>query len=180
MSLLALSNVDLIEVEKELASRSLAEFVKMAWHILEPSRKYVHNWHLDALCEHFEAVTSGDIKRLLLNVPPGSMKSLLSSVFWPAWEWGPMGLPGMRYVTASHEQGIAIRDARKMRILIQSEWYRERWPITLSGDQNAKLKFENSDTGFRHACAVSSMTGNPLNVEICSSPNSFSIKKETR
>jgi len=62
-------------------SKSLAGFVREAWHILEPNMPYVHNWHIDAICEHLEAVTRGEITRLLINVPPGSMKSLLVSVF---------------------------------------------------------------------------------------------------
>jgi predicted phage terminase large subunit-like protein len=50
----------------------------------------VHGWHIDAICEHLEAITAGDITRLLVNIPPGCMKSLLLNVFFPAWEWGPM------------------------------------------------------------------------------------------
>ena len=59
--------------------------------MLEPNATYVHSWHIDAICAHLEAVTDGRITRLLINVP-GSMKSLLVSVFWPAWEWGARGM----------------------------------------------------------------------------------------
>lgn len=154
-----LTNQDLIEIDKELAKRSLAEFVKMAWHVLEPSVTYIHGWHLDAMCEHLEAVTNGQINRLLTNVPPGAMKSLLSAVFWPAWEWGPKGMPEKRIIGASHEQTLAIRDNLKMKRLVSSDWYQERWPTKLRHDQAAKLNFENDKTGWRQACAVSSMTG---------------------
>lgn len=155
-----LNNADILAVEQELASRSLSEFVAMAWHILEPSNDYVHGWHTDVICDHLEAVTDGRIKRLLINVPPGTMKSLLVNVFWPAWEWGPKAMPAMRYIAASHAQDLAIRDNRKMRQLLESDWYQERWPTPLTVDQNAKVKFENVSTGFRQACAISSMTGN--------------------
>lgn len=100
--------------------------------------------------------------------------SMMIGVMWPAWEWGPRGLAHKRIIGASHEQSLAIRDNLKMRRLIESEWYQSLWPVTLTKDQNAKLKFENDKQGFRQACAVESMTGNrgdtviwddPLSVE---------------
>ena len=149
----------LIDIERELARRSFAEFVKMAWSVLEPASELKWGWSLDAICEHLEAVTKGDIKRLLMNVPPGCMKSLLTGVLWPAWEWGPQGRPGMRYLGTAHKQDLAVRDNLKCRRLIQSDWYQQRWPLKLTGDQNAKTKFENDYTGFREAMAFTSMTG---------------------
>ena len=71
----------------------LVPFVRYFWSILEPETKLVEGWLLDAIAEHLEAVTLGKITRLLINVPPGSMKSLMTQVFWPAWEWGPMSMP---------------------------------------------------------------------------------------
>ena len=153
------TNQDFIEMERELCSRSLAEFVKASWHILEPGQPYIHGWHVDAICQHLEAITYGDISRLLVNIPPGTMKSTLTSVFWPAWEWGPAEMPHIRFIGASHEEGLANRDTRKMRSLINSEWFQERWPVPLIGDQNQKTNFENLSTGFRQSCAVKSMTG---------------------
>lgn len=154
-----LSEIDLLEVERELCSRSLSEFVKLAWPVLEPGQPYVHGWHMDAICEHLEAITNGELTRLLINVPPGTSKSTLVSVFWPAWEWGPRNLANKRIISASHEQGLAVRDTLKMRRLIQSDWYQRLWGITLTGDQNQKTYYENDKTGFRQACAVASMTG---------------------
>lgn len=149
----------LVEVQKEQARRSFAKFVQQAWHVLEPATPLKWGWSLDAICEHLTAVTEGEIKRLLMNVPPGCMKSLLTGVLWPAWEWGPRGLPGMRYLGTAHKQDLAVRDNLKCRRLIQSQWYQARWPIVLTGDQNAKTKFENDRTGFREAMAFTSMTG---------------------
>lgn len=161
-------------IDKELCQRSLAEYVKQAWHVLEPSQPYIHGWHIDAVCEHLEAVTNGDINRLLINIIPGGMKSLLVNVFWPCWEWTCKGKPETRIISASHEQSLAVRDTLKMRRLITSDWSQNKWPIKLMGDQNQKTSFENDSTGFRQACAVSSMTGrrgdrvlwdDPLSVE---------------
>lgn len=141
------------------AGSSLAEFAKMAWPVLEPATELKWGWALDGICEHLEAVSAGKIKRLLMTVPPGSMKSLLTGVIWPAWEWGPRNKPGLRYLATAHKQDLATRDNLKCRRLIQSAWYQNTWPVALAGDQNAKTKFENAATGFREAMAFTSMTG---------------------
>ena len=154
-----LTNEDWLGLERELCARSLSEFVRQAWPVLEPGNPYIHGWHVDALCEHLEAVTSGEIKRLLINIPPGTMKSMLTGVFWPAWEWGPKGLANNRFIGASYEESLATRDNRRMRHLVQSEWFQSLWPVSLIGDQNAKTYFENDKTGWRQSCPVKSMTG---------------------
>lgn len=157
-------------IEASLLQESLADFAKACWPVLEPQTPLKWGWPLDAICQHLEAVTSGDITHLLINVPPGCMKSLLTGVIFPAWEWTlhvidpKTGAPrythrSMRYLGTSHKQELAVRDNMKCRRLIQSRWYQERWPCPLTTDQNAKLKFENTETGFREAMAFTSMTG---------------------
>jgi hypothetical protein len=75
------------KVKRELATRSFGAFVRLIWHILEPATPFVPGFHIDAIVAHLEAVSYGQIRNLLINVPPRHMKSLLVSVFWPAWEW---------------------------------------------------------------------------------------------
>lgn len=154
-----LTNQDLINAEQELCKRSLSAFARRAWHVLEPTTELKWGWALDAICLHLEHVTSGDITRLLMNVPPGSMKSLLTSVIWPAWEWGPKGMPEMRFVGTAHEEGLAIRDSRRCRDLIKSEWYQELWPIELKSDLDGKREFGNTSMGVRQARSFTSLTG---------------------
>ena len=154
-----LTRADILAIERENSKESLAEFAQLAWPILEPATPLKWGWALDAICQHLEAVTAGEITRLLMNVPPGSMKSLLCGVIWPAWEWGPKGMPEKRFLGTAHSQSLAVRDSMKCRRLIGSEWYQARWPIALTSDQNAKTKFENDKTGFREAMAFTSMTG---------------------
>lgn len=154
-----LSADDLQAVERELCRRSLAHFARRAWHVLEPAAALKWGWALDAICLHLEAVTDGRITRLLMNVPPGSMKSLLTGVIWPAWEWGPKGMPEMRFVGTAHEEQLAIRDSRKCRDLIKSEWYQGLWPTELLRDLDGKKEFGNSKKGVRQARAFRSMTG---------------------
>jgi predicted phage terminase large subunit-like protein len=136
--------------------------------VIEPEQPYVHGWHIDFICAHLEAITRGEIlddgtyyNRLLINVPPGTMKSLLVGVFWPAWEWGPQNMPSMRYVCTSHSLELALRDSLRMRRLVTDDWYQGHWgdTVKLVGDQNAKGKFETTATGSRQACAFTSVTG---------------------
>lgn len=150
----ALSELDRLDCEE-----SLAKFFRRAWPQIEPGISMVWGWHLDALAEHLTAVTDGEIIRLLINVPPGTMKSLGVGVMWPAWEWGPRHLPHYRYVGASHAQELAIRDNLRMRRLVKSDWFQSKWPIALASDQDAKIKFENVNTGFRAAISATSLTG---------------------
>jgi predicted phage terminase large subunit-like protein len=154
-----LSESDWLAIEREFCTRKLVNFIKRAWPIIEPGTRYVHGWHIDAIAEHLQAVTSGEINRLLINVPPGTMKSLAVGVLWPAWEWGPQARPQFRYVGAAHAQDLAVRDNMRMRRLVKSEWYQRLWPLGLAADQDAKLKFENLATGFRAAVAATGMTG---------------------
>jgi predicted phage terminase large subunit-like protein len=159
MHALHLTDVDWLNIEREACKRSLVTFTRRAWPVLEPGQPYVHGWHMDAIAEHLEAISAGQIKRLLINIPPGTMKSMSCAVFWPAWEWGPKGRPSMRFIGASHEENLAIRDNVKMRRLVQSPWFQRLWPTKMAGDQNAKTYFENQATGWRQACPVGSMTG---------------------
>ena len=162
------TSIALKKIEKGKCENSLVTFIKRSWKIVEPGQPYLHNWHVDLICAHLEAITAGAVldngaiyNRLLINVPPGTMKSLLVNVFWPSWEWGPQNMPHLRYVCAAHEQNLAVRDSLRMRRLIQSEWYQSHWGdrVILTGDQNQKIKFENTATGFRQSVAAGGITG---------------------
>jgi predicted phage terminase large subunit-like protein len=133
---------------------SLIEFVAGAWPVIEAATPYVHGWHVDAICEHLEAVTSGEIRNLVINMPPRHMKSLLVSVFWPCWDWTLH--PSRRWLFASYAQSLATRDSVKCRRLIRSPWYQRLYGrvFTLTGDQNQKMRFENDKTGYRIATSV--------------------------
>ena len=148
-----------LDVERELCRRSFAHFVKEAWHVIEPSTKLKWGWAVEAICLHLQAVTDGRIQNLLAMVPPGTMKSLLVGVFWPAWEWGPCNMPHLRYIGTAHEETLAIRDNRRCRDLIKSPWYQKRWPMKMRADLDGKKEFGNDSTGFRNARAFKSMTG---------------------
>lgn len=157
----------LIKLDRSDCKDSLANFVKLAWHIVEPGAEYTHGWHIDFLSYHLEAISFGETlddgspyNRLMIAIPPGTMKSLLTNVFFPAWEWGPRNMPHLRYICASHSQELAIRDGVRMRRLITDPWFTDRWPhVQLAADQNQKQKFENTKLGFRQCAAAGSITG---------------------
>lgn len=136
------------------AESSLKEFVTQAWNVVEPKTPFIDGYHLDAICEHLEAVTLRQIQMLLINVPPRHMKSLLASVFWPAWVW--IKEPHHKWLTTTYTQPLSTRDSRRCRSVIQSQWYQERWgdSFFLVDDQNQKMRFENDKTGYRIATSV--------------------------
>jgi predicted phage terminase large subunit-like protein len=151
--------------------RSLTGFVREAWHVLEPNQPYVHGWHIDAIAEHLSAITDGEITRLLINIPPGTMKSLLSGVFWPAWEWGPVGMSAMRYLGSSYSEDYAKRDNRRMRDLVSSEWYRRLWP-EIELVRAGETEFANTATGFRKGVPFARLTGGRGDRVIIDDPHS--------
>lgn len=146
--------LDAARLEQERRKyRRLINFVEDAWQVLEPSEPYRSNWHIEVICEHLEAVTRGEIKNLLINIPPGCMKSLLVSVIWPAWEWREN--QALRYFCASYGEDISIRDNLKCRDLIKSDWYQRLWPdVQIRRDNDQKSQYGLTGGGFRMASSV--------------------------
>ena len=140
--------------EAACLSASLTDFVKAAWPILLPGKSYLHNWHIDAIAEHLEAVKRREIKRLIINVPFRTMKSTLVSVMWPAYVWA--SAPEHQWLCVSHAATLAIRDNVAMRRLIGSKWYMDRWgdKFALTSDQNVKQRFDNDRSGYRIAAGM--------------------------
>lgn len=141
------------ELETRRAEESLHVFIRAGWHVLEPSRPFIDNWHISGICEHLGAMTAGRIQALVINVPPETSKSYLVSVFWPAWEW--IRRPDLRYLCASHDQSLSTRDAVRVRDLVTSAWYQQRWPhVQLREDQNTKTRFDTTRGGWRISTSV--------------------------
>lgn len=172
------------QVRAERARRSLAQFVRWGWEIVEPETELIWNWHIDAICQHLEAVTrqqlwrpdepepeGGRIQRLVINQPPGTMKSLISSVFWPAWEWIEHG--HIKSLYSSYALDLAIRDSIRCRDLLTSGWYQEsfdpQWE--LKGDQNIKSWYATTAGGVRQCLSVGSKaTGFRGHKVVCDDP----------
>src|SRR5688572_15230884 len=137
------------EIDQEFARRSLREFVRQAWHVVEPATEYVPGWHVDAITDHLEAVSRGQIRNLLINMPPRHMNSLAVAVFCPCWEW--IDHPERRWLFASYAATLIIRDSLKWRRRIESPWYHSNCGdgFRLTTDQNEKARFENDPSGYR-------------------------------
>ena len=164
---------ELRALRAERARRSLYEFVLQAWPILEPATPFVSGIHVEAICQHLQAVSEGRIRNLIINVPPGHAKSLLAAVFWPAWVW--ITRPATRWLFASYSATLSVRDSVRCRRLIESAWYQELWGhiYQLSADQNEKHRFENDRTGYRIATSVGgTATGERADMVVVDDPHS--------
>ena len=145
--------LNLALLDQSLAQASFADFVRQAWHIVEPATPLVWNWHLDVLCEYLEAVAADEgLKRLIINVPPRSGKSLLASVLWPAWVWAKH--PETRWLFASYSVGLSGKHSADRRTVITAPWYQRRWPLRLLEDQNQKTEFVNTARGHMLATSL--------------------------
>lgn len=147
--------LDLIKKEglRRLAQKDLMEFTRQSFEIIEPGQEFKDNWHLHVIAEHLMAVSSGDVRNLVINIPPGCMKSILTSVAWPAWEWARD--PTLRIMGASYGSDLSIRDASKTRDIITSDWYRERWPeVLIKPGEDQKTKYALTEGGWRMSTSV--------------------------
>lgn len=144
---------DLTQIQGELARRELFRFFVDAWHVMDPAI-FCPTWHLGALCEHLQYVSSGDITRLIVSMPPRMTKSLGCSVAWPAWEW--IDSPEVQFLTSSYDGALSTRDALKSRRLMESNWYQERFgdSFKFRTDENQKSRYSNTVGG--HRIAISS------------------------
>jgi predicted phage terminase large subunit-like protein len=145
-------------VSASLGKRSFRHFFRAAWPVLEPTTTFIDGWHLDAVAEHLTAVSQGEIKRLLVNMPPRHCKSTLISVLWSVWLL--INDPSTRLLCASYALNLATRDNIKARRLIKSPWFQQRYGdiFTLQTDQDAKMKFETDQLGYRMVTSVGAGT----------------------
>ena len=143
-----------IDRDRVELTTSLSKFIAAAWHVLYPETPYHHNWHVDAICAYLEAVSRGDILRLQIWVPPGSMKTSTVSVFWHPWEWTTR--PWLRYWSASYETRLAGRMSAMSRRLMMDEWYTDRWGYRFEFTREGEHYYGNDRGGTRLATAPKS------------------------
>jgi hypothetical protein len=168
--------------------KTLVGFIREAWHHIPALANvtYIHGWHVDVIALHLEAITSGKLlemgkqNRLLCNVPPGTMKSLLVSVFWPAWAWTQD--PSLQYIATSYREEFCNRDTSRMRDLVCSEWYQMLWgkdrevggkivrgvEIVARGDS----RISNTAGGWREGVPFGSLTGSRADRLLIDDPSS--------
>lgn len=160
------------ERRRQSGPGGLLHFIRYFWRVVEPNRLFVEGWALDAMCLHLEAVDAGRIRKLLITVPPGSMKSLLCSVFFPVWQWSARDKPWMRYLNFSYAAHLTERDNERMVAIIKSPEFQELWGprdetyiderngrrVTVrkgfSLTSDGKTKPANDKTGWKFATSV--------------------------
>ena len=147
------------ECDALVYEESLYEFLRAAWKYIDPS-PLMDNWHLGAIAEHLQAVCDGEISRLIVNQPPRTSKSSLLVAFDP-WVWAQphksdTSGPGVQFLHTSYAQTLSIRDSVKTRRLLESPWYQKLWGdrFSVTSDQNTKIRFDNTEGGYRLATSV--------------------------
>ena len=159
-------------IEQVAAEKSLYAFTELMWDFVEPSNPFVGNWHLECLAEHLEYVSSGDVKRLLVNVPPGTMKSLMTDVFWPAWEW--IKMPHMRYICTSYSQDLTERDNNRFKQIVTCDLYKAMWGSSFDLTSFSVGNVQNNKTGFKLATSTGGVgTGARANRVIVDDPHNI-------
>lgn len=176
---------DDIDVEKTLQSIERADCEDSLYYFLQQHWQYISSapftpgWPIEAIAEHLQAVVDGDIKRLIINIPPRCAKSSLCSVAFPAWTWAqpwdsPTSGPGVQFLFASYGRDLALRDSTACRRVIDSALYQGLWGdrYSLTDDQNTKTRFDTNRNGSRLATSVgSALTGEGGNIIVVDDPN---------
>ena len=166
----------LARVRAERARRGLGlhDFIDAAWSEVDPS-PLVLGRYTRTLCWVLEQVLKGRIKRLIINVPPGHMKSLTVSVFWPAWAW--LMFPEYTFAFTAYRGDLALRDADRSRDLIRSPFYQDLltgrpggFELLRSG-QDTKSRFANTKGGYRFSSAISGIMGEGGRIVVIDDPH---------
>ncbi len=170
----AITPDDLTRLDTHLASlcaTSLYTFVRSAWPLVEPGTHFEDNWHVHVICDALERISHGERARLVINIPPRHMKSLLVSVFWPCWEW--ITQPHRRWLFASYSGDLSTKHSIDRRTIIESEWYQRHWgdTVRLLKDSNLKTQFTNTARGHMVATSVGgTITGKGGTRLVCDDP----------
>lgn len=175
------ANVMLRAVLREKAERSLSEFIVQAWAVIEPGTTFVDNWHIGLIAEHLQAINDGELRRLIINIPPRHMKSIETTICYPAWTWTKR--PEKRFIKVSYSDALSRKHNILTRDIIQSPWYQENWGdrFSMKGDVNRQNEFENSHHGMMYSTSVGgAITGNGADVIIIDDPqNPLMANSET-
>jgi predicted phage terminase large subunit-like protein len=150
---------------------SFGAFCYRAFQVLNPAQRLIPNWHIDVVCYAIEQMAMGEReRRLVLNQPPRTLKSLIVSVCFPAWTLGRD--PGARVICASYSEDLAHKFSRDCRALMESSFYKRVFPRTrLNPKKNTETEFETTRRGYRLATSVGgTLTGRGGTILIIDDP----------
>ena len=131
---------------KKVCEKDLAFFTRQAFKILEPESTYEHNWHVEVVAQNLEAVSSGLIRNLDINIAPRTIKSLLVNVIYPTWVWATE--PSHKFISSSYSASLSTYFNLKRRDLIKSRFYQSLWPIRVKEDRDTQTFMENEFNGY--------------------------------
>lgn len=162
-----------------LAERSLFEFLRQAWPHFE-SAAFVPGWHLQAIAEHLEAINYGQIRRLIINIPPRFCKTNLVAVAWPTWTWAheadidfPLIGAHVRFLCASYGATKAQTDGVTARRLIASNWYQRNWGhlVAITKDRDNQEQYDTTAGGSRISTGIPESLGKGGAIRIIDDPH---------
>lgn len=161
------SKIQTKEQMDALLRNNLSAFTMKVFDTIQPNETLKWGWHNELICEYLTACYNREITRLIINVPPRSLKSITTSVAFPAWILGKN--PSESILTASYAHSLSTKHSRETRLVMQSEWYRDIFPHTiLSDENNTQTQFETTKRGARLTTSVGgSLTGLGANCLIC-------------
>ena len=154
---------------RALLRTNISAFVHKVFMTLAPGQVFVPNWHLEAIAYQLERVLSGKTKRLIINLPPRSLKSIMASVALPAFA---LGLdPTRKIICVSYSGDLAKKHANDFRAILEAKWYRELFPGTRIGHKDSEIEIETTARGSRLATSVGgTLTGRGAEIIIIDDP----------
>ena len=160
----------LLKMSEDATLDDFHNFVQMCFYTINPSTEFKDNWHIKLISEYLSACEKGEIKRLIINMPPRSLKSLLVTVAWPAWLLGKD--PSRRIIASSYSQYLSLKHSMDSRLIMNSDWYQEIFPeVEFARGQNEKFKFVTTKRGYRLATSSDgSVTGEGGNFLVVDDP----------
>lgn len=162
---------EVIEAALRGAKQSLACFARLLWPVVNPGVPMVWNWHLDAICEHLEAVTAGQLHTVVICLPPGSCKSTLVNQMWPCWEM--IQHPERRWAFLTNSRENAYKEAGYRRMIMTSEAYARLGPAAqlLRGGKSISRVVTTRNGEFRAFSLLSKITGAHFDRQVIDDPN---------
>jgi len=145
-------------------------FLRKCFGQLNPGEIFLANWHLQAIAWQLERVRRGELRRLIIEVPPRSLKSVSVSVAFPAFLLGHE--PNRKLISVSYSQDLAIKHAADCRAVMLSDWYQRLFPHTrLSATKNQEANYETTQRGYRYATSIGgTLTGRGGDILIIDDP----------
>src|SRR5215467_2892797 len=149
--------------------KDFATFAARCFHDLNPLAELAVNWHLEVIAAKLAAVRAGRIRRLIINLPPRHLKSLLASIAFPAWCLGHD--PSAQILCVSYAQDLADKLARDCRSIMMSPWYRRIFPTRLAPHRQAVQEFITTRQGYRLATSTGGvLTGRGADIILIDDP----------